>query len=508
MFIKDKRQRNHFKGAVFNFVRVWYLITILFVLENCSSGNRALPLDPPVHALEVATQEAGKDPLFEYTEILSDEWWELFNDEQLTRFIKTAFARNPTLQAAQAKIYLAKAFADRARAPLFPNISWGGDILREKFSETGLIPFGATGASASLPATGGSAGIPVYFTQYETELNLMYDFDVWGKNRFTLRAAVGEMQARIADEAFVRLQLGISVAQAYFQLQIYYKRQEYAQSLVENKAKYLELVKLRVKNHLEDEQGIQTAESDLADVKQRLLNIQGNIAIQEFMVKAYLADQFEEEIYQTPIVEQPLPKVPLPIDLPLNLIGRRPDIVSQLWIIESAGNQIRVAKAGYYPDFSLTGLFGFQTIHLKELFRWRSVFFNVDPAFSLPIFDGGRLDADLDRSEINYDLAIFNYNELVLNAARDVLTGLAVLQNSEQQLQQYKKMLGNQIKLLDLTRQRVDHNLSSDLDYLTSEEHVLTSYDQEATATGNTIQAVLTLIQALGGGYENCDEEG
>jgi NodT family efflux transporter outer membrane factor (OMF) lipoprotein len=508
MVIENKKQINTSENKLFNSVRLGLLISIFLTMVNCSSGSRAQPLDPPTVALETAFQESEEDPLLEYQEILSDEWWELFEDEQLTTFIKKALSINPTLQASRAKIYLAKAVADTAKSSLFPFLSWGGDILREKFSETGLIPFGTTGVNTSLPSQGGLLGIPVYFTQYETELNLSYDFDVWGKNRHTLLAAVGEMQAKIADEAFLRLEMAIAVAQTYFQLQIDYKRQEYARSLVENKNKYLNLVNLRLKNHLSNEEEIQRAENNLASAKQKLLQVEKDVALQEYTLKAYLAENFEDDIYQINIVEEPLPKTPIPRDLSLNLVARRPDIASQLWIIQSNRDLIKVAKAGFYPDFSLTGLFGFQSLHPKELFKWPSSFFNIDPAFSLPLFDGGRLRANLRSSEINYDIAIYNYNELILKAAKEILTNLAVLKNANSQLQELKKMSQNQITLLNLTQQRVNHNLSSNLDYLMSQENLLISFDQEALVIGDTLQAILNLIKALGGGYGNCDGQG
>src|SRR5258706_15128440 len=91
----------------------------------------------------------------------------------------------------------------------------------------------------ALPVTAGANGIPVYFTQYETEINLSYDFDVWGKNRNTWAAALGQMWANAADEIFTRLQVGISIAQLYYRLQVNYKREEIAHTIVENQSNYL-----------------------------------------------------------------------------------------------------------------------------------------------------------------------------------------------------------------------------------------------------------------------------
>lgn len=492
------------------------LIFILGIVGGCTPGTQALPIEVPYGALESAAEEALSDELFESTEWVPDDWWTIFSDDQLTEFIHLALEQNPTLQAAQAKILQATATADRARSTLFPILSWAGDIAREKLSKTGIIPFGTPPAGTTVGAgtigapitPGPSSGIPVYFTQYETELNLSYDFDIWGKNRNTFAAAIGEVKASIADEAFSRLQLAISVAQTYFQLQIDYKRQEIARAIVENQTKYQELIKQRLSGNLDTAPTLNSAQTNVSGAKLTLLQVQGDIAVNEYKLKAYLAGNFEEEIFDTKIVEAPLPKVPLPRELPLRLIAHRPDIISQLWLIESAGKQINVAKAGFYPDVNLNAFFGFQTIHLHELWRWPSSYFDVNPAFSLPIFDGGRLIANLRSSEVNYDTAILRYNQLVLNAAQDVLTGVAVLRNNHQQLQEYIQKLNDQKKIFELTILRVQHNLSSGLDYLVNEQNMLTAHDQEIVSLGNTIQAILSLIKALGGGYEACYLEG
>lgn len=476
------------------------LLALFFILlTGCSYSERASPLCSPVVALQEAQDNALQNEAFQESEGIPSDWWNLFGDEQLNCFIQTAFARNPTLQAAQANILMAVAAAEHVRAALFPNIWWGGDISRQKLSKTGVIPFGE---AQTVPVP--RVGVPIYFTQYETQLNLTYDFDLWGKNRNTFRAALSEVQARLADEVFSRLQLGIAVARAYFQLQIEYRREKIAKALVENRTKYAQLIKKRVAGNLTDQLIRQSSEFDLTGARESLLQIQGNIAVTENQLHAYLAGNFEEAICFSYLVDKPLPKVPLPRELPLHLIAHRPDITAQLWLIESAGRQIDVAKASFYPDFNITALFGFQTIHFRELLKWPSTYFNIDPAFTLPLFDGGLRRADLHASEVNYDLAIFHYNELVLNAVREVLDGLAILKNNSEQWEEYKKQLTFQEENLRLTSLRIKHHIDSGIDYLVREQSVLVAEDQEIIALGNTLQAILSLIKALGGGYQAC----
>jgi len=498
------------------------LSALIFCCISCT-GNRARPLTPPATALEEALYEAQSDPLIELSQPLTKEWWTLFKDEQLSCFIHQAYARNPTLQIARANILLAEANADRVRAILFPNLYWGGDVARSKLSQTGLaFPQGstpsssATGASGLVPTSpgtgipipGGSNGIPVYFTQYETQLNFTYEFDFWGKNRNTLRSAIGEVYANIADENFSRLQIGIALTQTYYRLQIDYKRRRLAQELVKSQVDYQKYIEERVKNNIDYVPALSNANINLASAQQSLLEIEANIIANENKLKTYLAGDFKEVIFSLPIDEQALPRVPLPGDLPLHLIAYRPDITAKLWMIESAGKKIDVAKAGFYPDFSLTALFGFQSLKLHELLSWPSTYFNVDPAFTLPIFDGGRLLANLNISEIQYDKAIFEYNQLILDAAQEVLNGLALLRNAEQQLQVYRTKVSQQNELFEVSRLRAQNNLDSGLNTLISLQNLIIAQDQELIALGNTFQAVIALIKALGGGYETCYIDG
>jgi NodT family efflux transporter outer membrane factor (OMF) lipoprotein len=506
------------KNSIVSFVGC---LGISLIAASCyTNGRLAEPINLPSAAIEEGVEDTKNDPLFDSKDWIPPDWWTLFNDDQLTEFIYLAFERNPTLQSTQTNILLAASDANRIRAALFPTLNFAGDVARQKISETGVIPFGTTGSAVTtqIPvppppsSTGATAGsglqIPIYFTLFETELTLSYNFDLWGKNRNMFRGALSDVQAKIADEAFSRLQLGISVAQVYYQLQIDYKRQEIAQAVVNNRTEYLNLTRQRIKENLDTAIAEQSALAGLAGTEQILLQIQGDIAVKEHQLKAYLAGDFLETINAVEIDQKPLPVIPLPQSLPLHLIAQRPDITAQIWVIESAGRQIDVAKAGFYPDFNLNALFGYQTIHLHELFLWKSSYFNIDPAFTLPIFDGGRLDANLRTSEVNYNLAILRYNELVLNAAKEVLDGISVLQNAEQQYKTYKQNAEAQDEIFKLTAQRVEHNLDSGLNYLISEGNNLVALDEKIIALGSTIQAALSLIQALGGGYDTCDIEG
>lgn len=491
-----------------------FSLCLTLLLSSCYNlSDRAQPIDVP-EAPFTSSENF-------FTPWIPDYWWTLFKDPQLDTFIETALERNPNIQIARENINLTYARMQRIRSVLYPNINWGADVSFQKLSQTGIIPFGKTGApiqatqtqvpnalNSALPAQGGTAGIPVYFTQYETDLFLTYDFDIWGKNRNAVAAAAGEYKAKEADEAFISLQVSIGVARVYLQLQINYQRYHVAQEFVENKSKYLKLVQDLLQRNLESNIAVKAAESDLASAKQYLLNLEKEIKLNEYFLQSMLAGDFDEQINPIHVTENNLPSIPLPDEIPLHLIAHRPDIISQLWLIESADLLIEVAKAGFYPDVNIAALFGFQTIHLQDLLNWKSVYYNVDPAISLPIFDGGRLRANLRESEANYNLMIYEYNNRILNAVREVLEGITLVRNANQQYIEFKKQTSAQEEISQLVSQRFRFHLSSGLDYLISQSNVLIEKDNELIALGNRFQALLTLIKSLGGGYEACVCEG
>jgi NodT family efflux transporter outer membrane factor (OMF) lipoprotein len=441
---------------------------------------------------------------------LPADWWLLFHDDQLTCFIQKALARNPTLQSAQSRISAALYDSERLYSFLVPNVNLSGDIQRVKLSKTGVFP---ADVPATIPASSGVPNAPVvpslipfYFTLYEAALNFKYDLDLWHKNRNAVKAALDEVQARLADEAFIRLNLTIAVAQAYWQLQVDYARWEIARRLIENRAEFEEYIRERLSHNIDTNFSRNTARLNLTSVKQGLLEIEGTIAVHEHQLKALLADDFDECIAQLKISHDSLPRVPIPEALPLHLIGYRPDIMSQLWIIQASCRQIDIAKAGFYPDVNLMGFYGQQTIHPSKFWEWKSGFGVAEGAFTLPIFDGGYLKANLLVKEVDYDIAILKYNQLILDAVKEVLDGISLLDSNYKQFVLFQQETEDQYANLTLMNLRQKHHIATGIDQLNSEQNYLIAKDQQMVALGKTLQSSLQLIKALGGGYDACME--
>lgn len=478
--------------------RLLALLTIGLCIPSCIPRGIC---PPPAYepACVVTPGDLPQDIIVESPCWIVDNWWELFEDETLNGLIVQTLSNNPQYHSAYERIDAAEANAYVIQSQLFPQINLGGNVQRQKLSKTGIIP-AASPVDPVVPIEG-APGIPFYFTQYEVFLNFAYDFDIWGQRRSNLKAALGEVQSRIADEGFVRLELTVAVAQAYLLLQIAYQRQEIYEKLVGLNKSYFEFVKARMYGNIDNATLANNAMNQIAAATQLLDEINLEIDQYRHQLQALVGDDYCLQLPKKTL--EKLPKLPIPCDVPLHLVGHRPDIVSQLWVIQSMGNLVDAAIAGYYPDFNLTALGGFQTIHLRKFFEARSFYGFIGPAFNLPVFDGGNLDGNLMLSTSNERLAILEYNKLLIDAVQEVLDGLSRVKWFHHQ----HKELEGQHSLLssnyDLVQQRIANNIGSEMDRIPSEISVLTSRDRSLQAMGNTLKAILYLIKALGGGYES-----
>lgn len=475
-------------------------LVLLFGLTACRTCSQVAPLEVPESALYEAVDSASRSPeIFDTATDLPEAWWELFNDPQLTLCVEQALECHPSLQMACLQVSAARHRADLVRARMNPLIALNGSITPQHLSETSLIPFG--------PGFVNPDDIPLTFTLYDLHFSLIYDFDLWGKTRAQLCAAWGEHWARAADAAVVELNLSLAVADAYFKLQTAYRRLDCAKGTVSCSEAIVDLTQKRVDRGLDSCFALSTAKSQLSLAKQQLWQCERDLAAAKTQLRVYLADNFCEDFLPSDTWADDPPRIPVPHTLPLHLIARRPDIIAQLWLIQSANHQLFSARARFYPDVNVVALLGYQTIHFHEWFSNDSVYNSVSPAFSLPLFDWRGGIANLKGCQVDYDLAVARYNELILNAVKEVVDGVTTVQTLHKQLKASAEQVQDKEGLQLCMQARLEANLASKLDALRSEQAKWVECDREATVRGGMFQATLGLIKALGGGYDACEED-
>jgi NodT family efflux transporter outer membrane factor (OMF) lipoprotein len=191
----------------------------------------------------------------------------------------------------------------------------------------------------------------------------------------------------------------------------------------------------------------------------------------------------------------------LPPQLGADLIGRRPDIVAARWRAEAAAKQVKVAKADFYPNVDLTGLYGVQSLGINELFRYSSVVGAVGPAIHLPIFTAGRLEGAYRGARAEYDASVASYDQALTNALRDVADAVTAQRSLEKQIADAEGSRDAAEDAFRISKLRYQGGLSPYLNVLTAENGVLTARRNVADLQAQSLSLDVALVRALGGGY-------
>jgi len=445
--------------------------------------NGDMPSGPKPAAAYVST-EALAAPQSEWP---TSDWWSAYADPQLGQLISEALAGSPDMAAAQARVERARSALGQVRSGLLPAITGQAQVDETKESYNDGIP--ALFVPKGYNDTGG------------LQLNLSYDFDFWGKTRSAIAAATSEAQASAADAAAARLALSTAVAAAYADLGRLYAERDVAVRAVAARSETLDLVNRRVTNGLDTRGELKQAESAVPAARADLDAIDERIAQSRDALAALMGEGPDRGLsIQRPAVAA-IRAFGLPDHLAADLIGRRPDVVAARWRAEAAAKRIGVAKAQFYPDINLSAYVGVQSLYLRELFASGSSVGQVGPALTLPIFDGGRLRANLRGANADYASAVASYDGAVVQALHDVADVAASERALSHRLQDSREALAAAEEAYRIARQRYDGGLSNYQSVLLVEDSVLQSrrtvVDLEARAFSLDIQ----LIKALGGGF-------
>lgn len=418
------------------------------------------------------------------------DWWSGFHDPRLTDLVAAALADNPNIKLAEARVRLARQAETAARATGGPDLSLNATVSRERLSEHYIYP----------PPFGGET-----VTEGRVALDFSYEFDFWGKQRAALASAVKQSGAEQAEAASARLVLAVAVARTYFQLQARYADLNVAQDTVRQREAVAALTRLRARQGLDSRAEIDLPTAQIDSSRQDVAAIEDNITLLKHQIAALTgrAPGSADDLQPAPTGQAKPATVPgaLPVDLPIDLLGRRADIVAQRLRLEAAANDITAAKAEFYPNVNLTAFFGVQAIGADRLFNLGSRAASVGPALHLPIFEAGRLRANLGARYAEYDIAVEQYNQTLLDAVREVADQGALLQGIARQRQIAAASRASLQRAYDVAQVRYRGGLANKFAVLNAENALLAQRRVDANLDEREAEASVGLIRALGGGY-------
>jgi len=414
------------------------------------------------------------------------DWWVAYGDPQLSALIEEALKGSPTLNIAAARTRKALAFAASARANELPRVDASASSTRQHFSEHGLLP----------PPLGGSTQ-----TINQLQATLSWEIDFWGRNRSATEAALGAAHAAEVDQHAAELALSTNIAQAYVELQRAYLQLDVAQKTVAEREQLYRLTRDRNAAGLDSRLEVKQAEGAIPATREQIAQLEERIALARNQIAALMGAGPDRGLDVARPTATVLARVEVPTNVPADLIGRRPDVVAQRWRIEAARKDIDVAKAEFYPNVNLAAFIGFQSIGGATLLSAASRTFGVAPAVSLPIFDAGRLRANLGAADADYDIAVEQYNQVLADAMRDVVDQLASLRSLAAQREQQDIALATTREAYDLAILRYREGLGNYLQVLSAEQPLLVQQSLRADLQARELELSINLVRALGGGY-------
>jgi NodT family efflux transporter outer membrane factor (OMF) lipoprotein len=464
--------------------RVCAPLGLLALLAGCAApdtGPRAM-----LHgAGELRAQATLGKPALSDAAWPQGNWWERYGDAQLNALVAEALKLSPNLKMAEARVRQADAIAGRAEAAASPQVGVSERTVRQRFSEHGTTP----------PPVAGT-----WKWVSEATVNASYELDFWGKNRSAIEAAVGITHAVEADAHASQLVLVTSILRSYVRLQQAWQQRDIAVATLEQRQHILALTQQRVAARIDSNVDLKQAESLVPVAKLQIAQLDEAIQLAQAELGA-LAGQGPDRglTLSRPALKETRATL-LPSNLPAELIGRRPDVVAQRWRVEASGHDIANAKAQFYPNISLTGLIGLQSITFTNFDVSGSRIGAFGPALSLPIFDGGRLKSNLAARDAEYDFAVEQYNATVIDALRDVVSQLLSLRAIEQQRALQREALDTSNQAYQLALQRYKGGVGNYLQVLAAQLQLLSTQRQQADLDMRAIDSDIALARALGGG--------
>lgn len=459
---------------------------LVFMLAACAPEHASVS---PIKAHAAA---ASVNTRLSRTSWPKNEWWKDYNDPQLNSLIAKALNDAPDMQIARQRITLAEAQAKATMAADGPKIDFSADAERQKMSAEGLMgPFAITDPAA------GTTG--PWYTNGTFGLTAGWDLDLWGKNRAQVEARIGKVNAQKAEMEQTRQLLASSVARLYWEWQTQAAVEEVLAEIKHEQENIIgadrELYQHGITSSVE---GVET-DINASKTEEQLAGVKGKMKAVEARLQA---------LTNTPsmkLTRQALPtaEAALPATLGYELLARRPDLQEAHWYIEASLSEVDAAKAAFYPDVNLMAFLQQDALHLSDLFRSSARQMGVTAGLTLPIFDSGRLNANLDIAQAQNNLSVANYNKAVVDAVNQVARTASEVETLTAKNQQQHQVEKDAARVVALAQARFSAGIIAGSRVSEAKIPALKEHIATLTLKGQYVDATLQLTSALGGGYHH-----
>ena len=420
-------------------------------------------------------------------EVARGKWWQAYGDAELNELEEHIGASNQNLQAALARLQQARAQTRQARSDLAPTVTANAQGTRTRTSPN----------SPRYPA-----GQQPTLDNYNVGLDLSYELDVFGRVRNAVTAATANQQASAADLATLDLSLHAELANDYFSLRSDDAQQLLLDHTVDDYEKSLKLTQNLFNGGGTALIDVAQAQSQLETARTRASDIRLHRAQTEHAIAVLLGRNPSEFHLDAKPMDVALAPPSIATGLPSALLERRPDVAGAERRVAAANADIGVAKAAYFPVFSLAAMFGYDSAQSSSWLQASSRTWALGPAAALTLFDGGRRRALNEQAQAVYDEKVANYRGTVLTAYQEVEDNIAALVQLEKESNSQAIAVKASGTALEQANYRYKGGLVTYLEVATIENVALQAQLSAAAIQLRRMQASVLLVKALGGGWQ------
>ncbi len=458
----------------------------VLLLGGCTVGPKYVQ---PTTDVPAGYKESGNWKAAQPSDaIAKGKWWEVYGDARLDALEEQVTVSNQTLKEAQAQFLEARAAISTVRAGYFPTVTVGASASGIRQSQNKAL---FNGNSTTERVTYGDFQFPPIDASWEP--------DVWGRVRRQVEAARSEAQATAADLANVDLSLHAELALDYFQLRGLDSQKQLLDSTVESYEQALQLTDSRYKGGVASAVDVAQAQTQLETTRAQDEDVSVDRAAFEHAIAVLIGKPPYQ--FSQPATPLTVPPPPIPPGLPSELIERRPDIAAAERRVQEANAQIGVARAAYFPVFSITGGGGFESSTIANLLSGPSGFWSLAGSAAELIFDGGQRRGITEQARASYDKSVDTYRQTTLTAFQEVEDNLAALRILEEEAKTQAAAVAAAEHSLALSNSRYKGGVANYLEVTTAQSAALGDERAAVDVLTRRMAASVQLVKALGGGW-------
>ena len=465
------------------------LLTLIIAAVGCTVGPDYRPLNTAVAPAWLEARNGG----FDSQSIDLSRWWTEFNDPILNSLVDRALKANLDLAVAQARIREARAQLGAAGADFWPTLDVAGSYSNIRTSEN------AFAAGKVAPQGGGSLQQDLFRTGFDSS----WEIDVFGGTRRRVQAAQAIVDATVEDRRAVLVTLLGDVAKHYIDLRALQRRLAITQENLKAQQDFLGLTKIRFDAGLASDLDVAQAEGQAQTTAAQIPALESAAATVVYRLDTLLGGQpglLWTELAQPALIPALPPQAQ--VGLPVELLRRRPDIRRAERELAAATAQVGAATADLYPRFSLTGAFGLQSISASDWLVGRSRFWNIGPTITWPVFDGGKIRANIEIRNAQQEQSLRLYEKSVLTGLADVESALVNYSKEQTRYRSLLEAVSSQRRALRSAEDLYLQGLVAFLNVLDAQRTVYAVENDLAQSEANLAANLVALYKALGGGWD------